>query len=257
MLKQTQLVTNLRNNMRRWTAFEELHAIKLTEWLEKKEAEHIPSGKLSAGQLAKPLLWQILKSIGVPAREIDFYTRMTFERGHQVEAGFIRDMREKMGIDVEEQQQNVEYRGVVGKIDAKFKWEDKPYLLEIKSVKYAKYKRIEEEVDEQYRLQATLYGMALKMDNIAIAVIDTQTLIPKMFYGNRTEHSRQIEGIIDAYNTAIKRKFMPVFEPTYKWQSKPEYQDYPEFSALSSGEIIDLLKVKYPQAYEKWTGEKA
>lgn len=172
---------------------------------------------------------------------------MTFDRGRQVEDLFLKR------LPITDRQKKVEYRNVIGLLDGMVEFEGEKIPLEVKSVKYMKFKRIEEEADDQYILQATLYGMAEKTKHIGIAVVDTQSGTPKIFRYPTNLMSRRIEGIIDAYDMAFKRRFMPVFEPLYKWQANPEYSDYPEFNDLSAGEIMDLLKVKYPQAYEKWT----
>jgi len=230
-----------------WTKLDEYYLNQIKTEFAKNKADHIPSGKLSASMLSKPLLWQILHTLGVPSRELDVYVQMTMLRGRQVEEAVLKRLPVIM-----KGQLNVEYRGVVGKIDEFIKFDGVECPIEVKSVKYSKFKRINEEADDQYILQATLYGMALKTKYVAIFIVDTQSLTPKSFLYPTSLHSRRIEGIIDAYNMAMKRKFMPKFEPTYKWQMKPEYNDYPEFMNLESDEIIELLKQKYPTAYEKW-----
>ena len=50
-----------------------------------KRAEHIKSGKLSAGSLGNPTQWQILHTLGVESKEIDDYTLAKFRRGNDVE----------------------------------------------------------------------------------------------------------------------------------------------------------------------------
>src|SRR3990167_6388131 len=58
----------------------------LREANEKRDREHISSGKLSASMLGKPLQDQILKSIGVPQKQVDDYILRKFIRGiHCVE----------------------------------------------------------------------------------------------------------------------------------------------------------------------------
>ena len=230
----------------RWTTLETYYGDAVKAEFAKEAEEHIPSGQLSASALAKPLLWQILKTIGVPRKELDTYVLMTFDRGRQVEDLFLER------LPITDRQKKVEYRGVVGLLDGIVEFEGEKMPLEVKSVKYMKFKRIKEEADDQYILQATLYGMAEKTKHIGIAVVDTQSGTPKIFRYATNLMSRRIEGIIDAYNMAFERKFMPVFEPLYKWQTNPEYSDYPEFGELSGREIVDLLKLKYPKAYKKW-----
>jgi len=215
----------------------------------KDRAEHIPSGKLSASMLSKPLLWQILKTLGIERKEPELFDILKFKRGKDVEKEHLRKCK-----GLKEQQKNVEYRAVVGKIDAIVEYSGITYPLEVKSVQSSKFKWISKalEADDQYILQATLYGMAIKSEFIMIAVVDANFYRHLTFKYRTDLHARRIEGIIDAYNMCLKRKFMPVFEPLYKWQEKEEYQDYPEFSKLDQKGILDLLKSKYPTAYEKW-----
>ena len=111
----------------------------------KKEREaHTPSGKLSASILGNPLQWQILKVIGVPQKDLEPYTLRLFQRGRDVEDWFIKQ------IDVVDSQKDVEYRGVVGIMDALIDTTDYEFNLgevpnEIKSVKGTAYKWIERE----------------------------------------------------------------------------------------------------------------
>jgi len=234
--------------MNKWLSFDQYITDKVRKQYLDERKDHVPSGKLSASLLPKPLLWQILYTIGVPKKEADDYLLGVFERGRDLEEKVIHSRFPT----VIERQKQVKYRDTVGLIDAIVDFEGEQTPVEIKSVNYRKFQRIGDEVDEQYLLQATLYGMAIKSKTIGIHVIDTQSMQFTTFRYPTAYMARMVESIIDAYQTAMKRRTMPIFEARYKWQENAKYQDYPDFTGLTSKEIVDKLKVDYPQAYKLW-----
>src|SRR5438105_4187037 len=105
-----------------------------------KEAAHAVSGKLSASRLNDPLQWQLLYVLGVPQKPIDEYTYRKFLRGNHVEDWLLSKLTPV------EKQKFVEYRGVVGYVDAVCDTADWQFPsgiipLEVKSVSNMKFKR--------------------------------------------------------------------------------------------------------------------
>lgn len=233
-------------DIQRFAELENIYFDNIREEFRKKEEEHKPSGKLSASMLAKPLLWQVLKRLEVEKEEKDIYTLMTFDRGDQVEDLFLKR------LPVVERQKEVEFEGVVGKVDAVVEYGGQKLPLEVKSVRYMKFKKIGNEPDDQYLLQASLYGLALKSEYFLLSIVDTQSGTPLIFKVKTKDYERRVLKIKEDYDEVWKRGFMPVFEPLYDWQKYPKYSDYPEFNELKSTEILKLLEVKYPESYKKW-----
>lgn len=212
--------------------------------------QHIPSGKLSASSLHKPLLWQILKYLEVPRIEDD-YLPMKFQRGKDVEKSFLK----RIENNTEDQQKDIEYMGVVGNIDALYRTQEYGILpLEIKSVTSFKFKhiKIENMPDEQYQLQGTLYALAQKTSKYLITIVNSDDFRPMTFLMDTETLHREVVRIIEDYDKALQTRTMPVFIPRYKWQENSKYSDYPEFTTLTADQILELLKVKYPLSYEKW-----
>jgi len=211
--------------------------------------EHIASGKLSASNLGKPLLWQVLKYLEVP-RVQDEYVCMKFQRGRDVEKSFIQRLS-----NVETTQKEISYMNCVGLVDADYRTKEYGILpLEIKSVTSWKFKhiKIENIPDEQYQLQGTLYALAEKTPKFLITVVNADDFRPITFLLDTETLHREVVRIIENYDKALATRQMPTFIPRYKWQENDKYSDYPEFTLLTTNQIVELLKVKYPKSYEKW-----
>jgi hypothetical protein len=212
--------------------------------LERKN--HKSSGKLSASMLGSPLQWQILKSMGVPQKEVDEYTLRKFLRGKQVEEWIVSY------LDPIETQKFVEYKGCIGFVDAicdTKEWDFKNGIIpvEVKSVTNMKFKRIEKQGgDRSHLLQGALYALALKSPKFAVLYVASDD-----YRIHLTEHdSEAFRGIIDdiiaLYDKQKATNRVPAFEPMEKWQGDLKYNSYPLFSGLREEEAtlkaIELIK---------------
>jgi hypothetical protein len=223
----------------------------LLDEYKKKRSEHIPSGKLSASGLGKPLQWQILKTIGVPPKELDEYVMRKFTRGDHVENWLVSNL-----IDCIDTQKEVEYKDVVGIADSvidTLNYESKVGIIcnEIKSITNAAYKWLEKDkqIKLGHALQGALYGLAMGHKYFAVTYVASDDYRITMMIEPVAKYKPQIEGIIANYNTAIKNKIVPVFEAVEKWQEKEIYSDYPEWADLTQTEINEKLKkfnIKWP-----------
>jgi hypothetical protein len=232
--------------------------------LKENEAErkkHEPSGKLTASMLGDPLLWQILKVMGVPAKEVDEYAVALFARGHSVE-DFVIDKLKK-GAKIIETQKEVEYRGVVGLVDAVIDTSKHNYDVgviphEIKSVKNSKFKRImsANEADLQHRWQATLYALAMGCKQYAIVYVAADDLRMETFIYNTMETNRAIDDIIDRFDKAVKEKTIPEFKEVFDWQKNPDYAKYPWTIGKSQKEIAGIVTNSFREIYNNWKGQR-
>jgi len=220
-------------------------SVNLIQMDKEKKENHIPSGKLSASMLWWPLQWQILKMKGVPPKEFDEYVLRKFLRGNHVEDWLI----EQMGNSVIDTQCQVEYRDVIGFIDAIVDmklWENKLGIIphEIKSVSNAKYRNIlrQKSPDKAHLLQACLYAMATGKKHFAIDYVATDDYRVTTYIYKTEDYQDEVEKIIDEFNRQLEIG-VPVFEPREKWQAKAEYNNYPDWMELTEEEISNKLGV--------------
>lgn len=230
---------------------------------EEKSALHEPSGKMSASQLGKPILEQVLKIIGVPPKPVDDYTLGLFRRGDSVEENFMELMKP------DEAQKPVEYKGVVGLIDAIKN--DRVY--EIKSIKNSQFQYLNPENDKRQRrngelvpiysgvkrsnaLQAGLYALAEGKDEFTIIYASADDLRTIAHTVKTEDVKDEIENIIDEVNKALKSGVLPVFVAKESWQSDSRYSSYPEWISITPDTAMLKLKNNYPDAYKKLTGGK-
>ena len=215
----------------------------ITEKLVAGQEHREPSGKLSAGKLYWPLQWQILATQFGLKSNIDVYTLRKFQRGHDVEDWFVKQ------IEPKEKQKFLEYRGVIGYCDSIVdtnEWDNKigSIPLEVKSVANAKFKRIEANgADKGHILQNAFYALALKSDYHAITYIasDDYRILTTI---HRTDDSKdEINKIIDDFQKALESKTIPVFEPREKWQGNLKYSQFPEYAGMNEEELAE----KYQQ----------
>jgi len=211
----------------------------------KNRAEHVSSGKLSASGLGEPLQWQILKALQITERQVDEYTLRKFQRGKDVED------RVLSWLPVSGKQEFVEYRGVVGYMDAMvdsaFWWTSGlpkgEMPLELKSVTNAKFKRIvgQGNPDKGHILQACLYGLAKNSEWTSIAYVASDDYRVQSFLVKVADYKYEIDEIIDRFNTQLMKMQIPVFEPREAWQATPKYNKFPEFATLSQEELDKIL----------------
>lgn len=219
---------------------------KFVERNKKERANHISSGKLSAGMLYQPLQWQILKIMGVEPRPLDEYVLRKFLRGKQIEEWAISEIP-----DVVAMQKFVEYKNTVGYIDALVdtkEWDFNTGVIpaEIKSVANAKYRRIMMNgADKGHILQAGLYALAEKTEQFAIIYVASDDLRIKVYIYETKDYKQEIDEIIARFYKQLESGLVPVFEPTAKWQSDLKYCQYPDFMGLDEEQLQKVApKVK-------------
>lgn len=200
-----------------------------------ERANHKSSGKLSASALGSPLQWQILKSLGVPEKPHDEYTLRKFKRGKDVEQWFLSLVP---GLIIPEKQEFVEYRGVVGYMDAwvdteawEFPLGEMP--LECKSTANSSFKYIVKEGPKiGHKYQAGLYALGRAVKHYAISYVATDDYRVQTYVLDVEEVEKDINNIIDLYNSQKATGKVPVFVAKEKWQADPKYNNYPEWSNL-------------------------
>lgn len=241
--------------------FNEIIDEEVTRLDAERRENHVSSGKLSAGMLAYPIQWSVLKLIGVPGTTPDPYTLRKFARGNQVEDWFVDTVIERVGGEA---QKFVEYRGCVGYVDL-VTADGIPQ--EVKSVTNMKFKRITQsawpEGSPKHRpadgpqyghsLQAGLYALALESEQAQLHYIASDDLRLASYAIETEEVKDDIDQTIDAVDDAIAKGYVPVFAPRESWHSMTEYAQYIDFMQLNPTEIIDKLKRDYPEAYIKLT----
>lgn len=209
-----------------------------------REGSHVSSGKLSASMLYQPLRFQVMKTIGVPRKPLDAYTLGKFKRGNDVEDWFVNQLDE-MGVLLERQKM-VEYRGVIGFVDAvvdsdKMLFHAGEMPHEIKSVTNMKLKKIAKtEVDWHYKIQATLYALAMGSSHYAIDIVSAEDLRPTVYIFEASGLKREVDQLISNYMKAMedwkRDRTLPKFEahPMCKWSADLRYSMFDEFWAVES-----------------------
>lgn len=220
-------------------------------------AKHKPSGKLSASMLGEPVQWQVLKTLGIGTRQIDDYTLRKFEVGRHTEEWFLNRVQE----GVLERQKFVEYRGAIGYIDAVVNAQISDMSgqrqvtipLEVKSTSNAKFKRIlKQGADENHKLQAAFYAMALKSPYYGLTYIATDDRRTHTWIFATADMEDQINTIISNYELQMGKGEVPVFEPRYEWQRSLDYNKFPEWMLLNQEEINLAMAIHYPTAWERY-----
>lgn len=212
-----------------------------------KESKHVSSGKLSASMLGKPLQSQILKAKGVPQKALDPYTLRKFQRGNDVEKWLVSVLPGLVTT-----QKFVEYRGVVGYVDAVVStnaWEKNFGIipLEVKSVTNAKYKMISKsgQADRGHILQSTLYALSQASGHFAITYVASDDYRVNTFVYKTSDYATEVNRIIDAYDKQLATGRIPEFKAEEKWMTNPKYADYPEFIGLTEEECNKKFKEEY------------
>ena len=198
---------------------------KVLEAREDKE----PSGRLSAGKLGWPLQWQMLHYFKVPQAPFDAFTLRKFQRGKDVEDRIIN------WIEPQETQKEVEYRGVVGFVDAIL--DGVP--VEVKSVTNMAFKYLQKEgIKRGHRLQAELYAKALGADRFQVAYVASDDYRVLSFEEQVTD---VVDKVIDRYEAQVALGKVPVFVAEEKWQGMKDYCTFPEWLKLTEEEIAEKL----------------
>ena len=207
-----------------------------------RDAEHKLSGKLAASRLGDPLQWQVLSAMGVLKDPLDEYIVRKFERGNHIEHWVLQY------FICDTMQEQVEYRGVVGKMDAMVDTKDwdTPHGIapvEIKSVANMKFKRIlQNGPDTGHVYQAVLYGLAKDCPWVAISYVASDDYRVQSYWIKVADYKDEIDGIIDRFNKAMKSKVVPVFQAREKWQENPLYNKYADWATKTDKELKVLSK---------------
>lgn len=215
---------------------------------------HQSSGRLTASALGAPLLFQILKVIGVPGAAIDAYALRKFYRGKQVENWFIKYVLS--GVSAREKE--LYYQGVFGKADAIVDSKDYDFKVgviphEVKSVTNAKFRRVKQQgPDRQHQLQGCLYALGMGVKDFVIDYVSAEDFRTFSVVCDVQKIQRDVDVIIAAFKAVIQTKKIPIFMPRYSWQENKMYQSHPEWTQLSETQIIEKLKREYPVQYQKF-----
>ena len=228
-----------------------------------RELAHERSGKLSAGKLGQPLLEQVLYVLGVPPKPAEDYALGLFRRGESVEESFLQLLKP------DDTQVEVEYRGVIGYIDAV----RNDMIYEVKSIKNSGVKYIDPSNDKKRRspqglvpeytgpkyghtLQLTLYllGKQKEYGTLVYVSSDDMRIYPHII--DVKTMAGEVDRIIDQFEAAIQSKVLPRWEAREAWQANAQYSSYPDWISLEPAQAMQKLKQQYPAAYTKLTGEK-
>lgn len=216
---------------------------------------HISSGKLSASMLYQPLQWQVLKCKGIQQKPFDEYTLRKFFRGKMIENWLLTQIDGLQKTEKDGKQDFVEYKGVIGFVDAMVdmsNWNEKLGIIphEIKSVSNAKFKRIlqRKEADKGHLLQGALYALAKGTEYFAIDYVASDDLRVKTWIYKTADYKDEIDQIIKDFNEAMAKEEIPEFVAKENWQANLEYNNYPDWSELKSPE----LEAKY----KEWLSNK-
>lgn len=193
-----------------------------------ESVEKEPSGRLSAGRLGWPIQWMILHTLKVPQKKVDEYTLRKFQRGKDVEERIMK------WLSLDKTQVEVEYRGVVGFVDAVL-----DYPIEVKSVTNMAFKHIQKEGPKRgHKLQAMLYAKALGSDTFGVAYVASDDYRVLCFEEKVTD---ELDKVIDRYEAQMKLGTVPVFEAEEKWHSMKDYCIYPDWMDLNEEQIAQKL----------------
>lgn len=213
-----------------------------------RDADHKISGKLAASRLGDPLQWQVLSALGAIKDPLDEYIVRKFERGHHVESWVLQY------FTCDTLQEQVEYRGVVGRMDAMadtkgWDFDHGIVPIEIKSVANAKFRRIVgyggipgNGPDKGHILQAVLYGLAKDVPWVVIAYVASDDYRVQPYWIKVEDYKNEVDVIIDKFNGAIGTETIPVFMAKEKWQENPKYNKYNDWAAKTEKELKVLSK---------------
>lgn len=194
--------------------------------------------------LGMPVQWQVLKALKVGRKESDLYSLRKFKRGKDVEDSLIA-LLQKQPQFILETQKELEYRNTVGLLDILVSGDvfdfDKshPVPVEVKSVTNAAFKWINKtkEPYSHHKLQAGFYAVAMGLPKFSILYVASDDLRITHFIMDTKSVKKEIDEIITEFDGYIKRKEIPLFVATEKWQSNPEYNSYPKWTDMNDEEL--------------------
>lgn len=224
---------------------------------ELEKSLHKSSGALSASRLFWPLQSQILYSLGVPTSEFDDYTLGKFARGNHVEEFVVSNIP-----GVVDTQVSVEYRGVVGYVDAVVNSDEHDFKEgimphEVKSVANAKFKWISKRMtpDVSHALQATLYGLALKRRYAVIDYVAADDYRVLSFVIPVQDYQEQVDQIISEYENAMQNwkenGVLPELVAREDWQLRPEWSSYPQCLGKTAQEVKEMFGLIIEKSIDK------
>jgi hypothetical protein len=232
-----------------------LKSIKAEAELE--HAKHVSSGGLSASTLYDPLQWQVLKYLGYDKVEFSDYAYGLFRRGKKIEEDFIANLPRSL---VWSTQVPLSYKNVVGIADTIMDSKELGLKVgqipvEVKSVTRANFKRIfgrhKTEVRKNHAIQAALYALALGAKHFGLLYIVADDYESRLVVLETKDYQKEIDDIITAYNTCIKLRLLPLFEPRIDWQANPKFNKFPQFSDLKLKELNELGNKLFKEKEEK------
>lgn len=241
----------------------------------KERDEYTPSGKLSASSLYLPTRFQVLKTLGVEREPFDAYTLGVFDKGNQIEEGFIKSLKRNellfngqkrfflkknfnLEWDNEKKQYKSTYRDSIGYIDAVVDtdlMQAKKGIMpfEVKSVTSYKYKHVKKQggADWHHCLQACQYALGMGVDYFGVVYISKEHDDPHVMIYQVREYKKDVDHIIGNYQKAMTNwsidRSLPPFEidERVKWLV-PKYSPYSEFwyQAPDSEVIKELERLK-------------
>lgn len=210
--------------------------------------------RLTASSLYLPERFQLLKFLGVPEKENDVYSLRKFARGRAVEDWYVSYCKQ-MGIVLEEQAE-VDYRGVTGRVDMLVDSEKLDFSAgkiphEIKSVKSSAFKYIQTrgEISEHYHIQACLYALALGSGYYGLDFICADDLREHVTIHQTSVFKPVVDKIINRFEEIVSKKEIPKWSVRAKWQDNPQYMRYePEWATCSDSEFrkrLSDLSIEY------------
>lgn len=219
-----------------------------------------PSGRISASMMGKPVLWNVLKLMGIPTKEFDPYLLRKFARGIQAEEWFTGNLIKSEPFRYTTQQR-VSYRGGIGYVDLAENKQSYIKPHEVKSVTNMKFKRLTKGfvrkdiqatgVDLHHALQAAYYALANESPDFTIHYVASDDLRVASYELITADYQVQIDDMIDRIEDALSRGQIPEFESVVDWQNNKTYWDYPELYGMNAMQIETYLQANHKQAYDR------
>ncbi len=212
---------------------------------------HQSSGKLSAGKLGDPVLWNVLHTLGVPKKKLEPYVLRKFARGDDVEEWLVQYIPGLIA-----KQFFIQYRDVVGYADGVVDtsgWDFKngTIPLEIKSVTNASFKWMIKAKGPKthHALQAACYALGMGVKHAVLAYVASDDYRVKCYVIDVKDYKAEVDNAIDEYNKAMKdweeKQVLPEFKARQEWQKNPKYSPYPAFydkpGQVMAQEVIRFL----------------
>lgn len=245
------------------------------------------SGLISGGKLGQPTLWAVLDILGID-KNFDEYLLGKFQRGHDVEARaiqFLTDLPYEFIIDIISGnlanpgwvplpdtsmlkgevylQMPTSYRGSIGYIDLAQRNGGTLITHEVKSSTKMAYDRVagsgrsKDRKPEPYYhhgVQLSLYALGEGTDKAYLHYFNADDYRLCSFSINPQEYKAEIDKEMDAIQQAFITKRIPAFEGFLDYHKAYMKSTYGEWNNLPSGQVIEVLKAKFPAQYAVFMG---